>query len=74
VIANIVFQRSRLPVAIPVAQLIGNETQCGCPDLVAVSIWMKPCEYINDWNCRPASSNQTSPSTVWTVRRLSERK
>ena len=35
---------------------------------------MKPCEYMNDWNCRPPSSSQSRPSAVWRTRLVSRRR
>ncbi len=43
-------------------------SQCGWPGAIAVSIWMKPLEYMKDWNWRPPSSSQIRPSTVCAAR------
>jgi hypothetical protein len=51
-----------------------DESQCGCPGSIAVSIWVKPREYMNDWNCSAPSIRQIRPRTLWIARRLLEAK
>jgi hypothetical protein len=62
--ANSVFHSRRSPTAIRAPQSMLVASHPGCPIAPAVNCPTKSFEYMNDWNCRPPSSSQSSPSTV----------
>jgi hypothetical protein len=62
--ANRVFHSTRSAPANRTDQPMLLASHPGCPVALAARSWTKPFEYMNDWNCRPPSSSQISPSTV----------
>jgi hypothetical protein len=72
--AKRVFQKPWWPPASRAPQPTLEESQCGWPDSMPVSIEVKPLPYMNDWNCNAPSSSQISPRTDCTERRPSEKR